>query len=45
MAGNKALEKFKESKIPKKGKGKITILFDNEEQLEQIMNALDGAHE
>ena len=25
MAGNKALEKFKESKIPKKGKGKITI--------------------
>ena len=24
MAGNKALEKFKESKIPKKGKGKIT---------------------
>lgn len=25
MAGNKALKKFKESKIPKKGKGKITI--------------------
>ena len=25
MAGNKALEKFKESKIPKKGKGKIII--------------------
>ncbi len=25
MAGNKAIEKFKESKIPKKGKGKITI--------------------
>ena len=27
-----------------KGKGKITIQFDNEEQLEQIMNALDGAN-
>ena len=25
MAGNKAIEKFKESKIPKKGKGKIII--------------------
>ena len=25
MAGNKALQKFKDSKIPKKGKGKITI--------------------
>ena len=25
MAGNKALEKFKGSKIPKKGKGKIII--------------------
>ena len=24
-----------------KGKGKISILFDNEEQLEQIMSALD----
>ena len=24
-----------------KGKGKISIAFDNEEQLEQIMNALD----
>ena len=27
-----------------KGKGKITIQFDNEEQLERIMNALDGAN-
>lgn len=27
-----------------KGKGKITLQFDNEEQLEQIMNALDGAN-
>ena len=27
-----------------KGKGKISIQFDNEEQLERIMNALDGAH-
>lgn len=27
-----------------KGKGKITLLFDNEEQLERIMNALDGAN-
>ena len=26
-----------------KGKGKITIQFDNEEQLERIMNILDGA--
>ncbi len=26
-----------------KGKGKISISFDNEEQLERIMNALDGA--
>ena len=26
-----------------KGKGKITIPFDNEEQLEHIMNALDSA--
>ena len=26
-----------------KGKGKISIQFDNEEQLERIMNALDGA--
>ena len=25
-----------------KGKGKITIPFDNEEQLENIMNALDS---
>ena len=28
-----------------KGKGKISIQFDNEEQLEQIMNALDGRSE
>ena len=28
-----------------KGKGKISIAFDNEEQLERIMNALDGANE
>ena len=27
-----------------KGKGKISISFDNEEQLERIMNALDGAN-
>jgi ParB family chromosome partitioning protein len=27
-----------------KGKGKISIQFDNEEQLERIMNALDGAN-
>ena len=27
-----------------KGKGKISIHFDNEEQLEKIMNALDGAN-
>ena len=27
-----------------KGKGKITIQFDNEEQLEHIMNTLDGAN-
>ena len=27
-----------------KGKGKITIQFDNEEQLERIMNALDSIH-
>ena len=26
-----------------KGKGKITIPFANEEELERIMNALDGA--
>ena len=26
-----------------KGKGKISIQFDNEEELERIMNALDGA--
>ena len=25
-----------------KGKGKISILFDSEEELEKIMNALDG---
>jgi len=28
-----------------KGKGKITIAFDDEEQLERIMNALDGRNE
>ena len=28
-----------------KGKGKITLQFDNEEQLERIMNALDGRSE
>jgi len=28
-----------------KGKGKISIHFDNEEQLENIMNALDGRNE
>ncbi len=28
-----------------KGKGKISIQFDNEEELERIMNALDGANE
>jgi ParB family chromosome partitioning protein len=43
------LSQFFQSKVQMscspKGKGKITILFDNEEQLEQIMNALDGAHE
>ena len=27
-----------------RGKGKISIAFDNEEQLERIMNALDGVH-
>ena len=27
-----------------KGKGKITIQFDNEEQLERVMNALDRIH-
>ena len=27
-----------------KGKGKISILFDDEEQLERIMNALDRAN-
>ena len=27
-----------------KGKGKISIQFDNEEQLERIMNVLDGAN-
>jgi len=27
-----------------KGKGKISIQFDNEEELERIMNALDGAN-
>ena len=27
---------------PPKGKGKISIQFDNEEQLERIMNALDS---
>jgi len=27
-----------------KGKGKITVHFDNEEQLEQIMNALDSVN-
>ena len=27
-----------------KGKGKITLQFNNEEQLERIMNALDGAN-
>ena len=27
-----------------KGKGKITLQFDNEEQLERIMNILDGAN-
>jgi len=29
MAGNKTLQKFKDSKIPKKGKGKITIEFQS----------------
>ena len=28
-----------------KGKGKISISFDNEEQLERIMNVLDGSNE
>jgi len=27
-----------------KGKGKISIQFDNEEQLERIMNALDSVN-
>ena len=43
------LAQFFQSKVQMtcspKGKGKITIQFDNEEQLEQIMNALDGANE
>ena len=42
------LSKFFQSKVQmtcsEKGKGKISILFDNEEQLERIMNALDGAN-
>ena len=42
------LSQFFQSKVQMtcspKGKGKITIQFDNEEQLEQIMNALDGAN-
>ena len=28
-----------------KGKGKISIAFDNEEQLERIMNALDNSNQ
>ena len=42
------LSQFFQSKVQMtcspKGKGKITIQFDNEEQLEHIMNALDGAN-
>ncbi len=43
------LSQFFQSKVQMtcspKGKGKISILFDNEEQLEHIMNALDGRNE
>jgi ParB family chromosome partitioning protein len=42
------LSQFFQSKVQmtysSKGKGKISISFDNEEQLERIMNALDGAN-
>jgi ParB family chromosome partitioning protein len=42
------LSQFFQSKVQmtcsSKGKGKITIQFDNEEQLEHIMNALDGTN-
>ena len=42
------LSKFFQAKVQMtcspKGKGKISIQFDNEEQLERIMNALDGAN-
>jgi len=42
------LSQFFQSKVQltcsPKGKGKITIQFDNEEQLEHIMNALDGTN-
>ncbi len=43
----KRLSQFFQTKVQMtcsaKGKGKISISFDNEEQLERIMNALDGA--
>ena len=42
------LSQFFQSKVQMtcspKGKGKISILFDNEEQLERIMNALDSVN-
>ncbi len=44
---SKRLSQFFQAKVQMtcsaKGKGKISISFDNEEQLERIMNALDGA--
>ncbi len=42
------LEQFFQAKVQMtcspKGKGKISIQFDNEEQLERIMNVLDSTH-
>ena len=45
---NDRLAQFFQTKVQMtcspKGKGKITLQFDNEEQLERIMNILDGAN-
>ena len=48
IASKDRLAQFFQTKVQMtcspKGKGKITLQFDNEEQLERIMNILDGAN-